>query len=308
MLSRVFKSKNISNFVCNSTVPGIEVCHFSIPYHKEKISVDFNEIVSEHSFEIFFCYKGNLLINKTDKQTISIQKNEAILISNIHCINNIDINDEIEGVLVSVNPLKAEESLFAICRIIGNWDLNIDIILKYINKVGNCVVIKNNSWLFSVFSSLENLDNREQDCYCIWKSIELLYMLSSQIIQPKYLGGLKNSRQMSERINDICFYIELHLDEKITIEMLCQKFHLSSTSLKREFKNIYGQPIHSWILEKRMKKASELLKFSSMTILQVAQSVGYSGLSQFNVAFKKYYDCTPLKYKKMSKNVNFGLI
>lgn len=93
-----------------------------------------------------------------------------------------------------------------------------------------------------------------------------------------------------------------NLDKKITIEKLSHRFYLSSTSLKKHFLRVYGQPVHKWILKKLMEKAAELLQFSSMTILQIAQGVGYTGLSQFNVTLKKYFNSTQGQYRNMSNS------
>ena len=66
-----------------------------------------------------------------------------------------------------------------------------------------------------------------------------------------------------------------------------------------------GCPFHKWLLQQRMAKAVELLRHSSMSILEVAQSVGYEGVSQFNVVFKRIYGVTPSRYRKMSDTGDF---
>jgi len=38
-----------------------------------------------------------------------------------------------------------------------------------------------------------------------------------------------------------------------------------------------------------------------MPIQQIAQAVGYEGMSQFNAAFKREYGMTPGQYRKMSE-------
>ena len=101
--------------------------------------------------------------------------------------------------------------------------------------------------------------------------------------------------------------MELHLDEKLTIDSLCRRFYLSPTTFKKYFRSVYDQPVHNWLLQKRMEKAGELLRYSSMTVLEIAQAVGYSSLSQFNVVFKKCYTCTPRQYRNRSDSVDFCL-
>lgn len=104
-------------------------------------------------------------------------------------------------------------------------------------------------------------------------------------------------------------YLEgiLNLDEKITIDYLCHKFYISPTTFKKYFRSIRGQPVYTWLSHKRMEKAAELLRCSSMTVLDVAQAIGYASLSQFNVAFKRHFNCTPRQYRNRSDSIGFCL-
>ena len=48
------------------------------------------------------------------------------------------------------------------------------------------------------------------------------------------------------------------------------------------------------------REAAELLRDSSLSVLGVAQSVGYGSASQFSAAFHRQYGMTPAMYRKMS--------
>ena len=47
----------------------------------------------------------------------------------------------------------------------------------------------------------------------------------------------------------------------------------------------------------RMKKARAMLKSSSMTVENIALSVGYQNVEHFNRLFKKAYDMTPVQFR-----------
>ena len=85
------------------------------------------------------------------------------------------------------------------------------------------------------------------------------------------------------------------------------KFYISPTTFKKYFRSIRGQPVYTWLSHKRMEKAAELLRCSSMTVLDVAQAIGYASLSQFNVAFKRHFNCTPRQYRNRSDSIGFCL-
>ena len=96
-------------------------------------------------------------------------------------------------------------------------------------------------------------------------------------------------------------YIQTHLSDKLTIAFLCKQFSLSPTFLKEGFRRTYGMPIHSFLVQQRLRRAQELICTTRMPIQQIAQAVGYEGMSQFNAAFKREYGMTPGQYRKMSE-------
>ena len=97
--------------------------------------------------------------------------------------------------------------------------------------------------------------------------------------------------------------MEEHLSEKITIIQLSRMLSVSPTYLKAEFRRIHGMSIHRWLMELRMRRAEELICCTDQPIYQIAQEVGYEGMSQFSTVFKKHYGVTPGQFKKMSKTI-----
>ena len=89
-----------------------------------------------------------------------------------------------------------------------------------------------------------------------------------------------------------------HLEEPLTIPQLAARFHLSGTMLKTCFRQIYGQPIHRYLLEQRMIKAAKLLSETQMTVLQVAEAVGYDSYKNFSRVFKEAVGVTPADYRR----------
>ena len=50
-----------------------------------------------------------------------------------------------------------------------------------------------------------------------------------------------------------------HLSDKLTIAFLCKQFSLSPTFLKEGFRRAYGMPIHSFLVQQRLRRAQELI-------------------------------------------------
>ena len=71
--------------------------------------------------------------------------------------------------------------------------------------------------------------------------------------------------------------------------------------IKRRLSRAYGVPVHRFLIQQRLQRARELIRTTRMPIQQIAQSVGYEGMSQFSAAFKQAYGTTPGRYRKMSE-------
>lgn len=90
-------------------------------------------------------------------------------------------------------------------------------------------------------------------------------------------------------------YINKNLKECLEIDLLADKFELSKHYLMRKFKRQTGHSIHSYIIQKRLMLAIELMKNNSCMYI-IAEESGFNEYSTFVRAFKKYYEVSPKKY------------
>ncbi|MBO9565798.1 MAG: helix-turn-helix transcriptional regulator [Niastella sp.] len=92
--------------------------------------------------------------------------------------------------------------------------------------------------------------------------------------------------QEIERLNLAARIIEERMREPLTINQLAAKVKLSEVKLKSGFKQVYGIPPYTYLLEVRMKKA-KLMLLAEEPIKAIAMTVGYKNESNFCKAFKK---------------------
>lgn len=165
---------------------------------------------------------------------------------------------------------------------------------------GGCAVEGPTDWSRAAFANLSRLPQSERPRWCVWKSVELLYLLCNPEKQAEDAVPILN-RELSRTLAETCRYMEEHLDEPLTIPVLSRHACLSATTFKEGFRRLYGMPVHTWLRQIRMKHAADLLRSSSLSVLAVAQSVGYGSSSQFAAAFRQQYGMTPAMYRKMSE-------
>ena len=92
---------------------------------------------------------------------------------------------------------------------------------------------------------------------------------------------------------DIHRVVEENYTSPISLDELAYLSGRSLSSFKREFQDIYGEPPARWIREKRLAKAHEMLRSSSLSVADVAYSLGFENPTHFSRIFKQQYGYAP---------------
>jgi AraC-like DNA-binding protein len=109
--------------------------------------------------------------------------------------------------------------------------------------------------------------------------------------------------EYDERIAAILDYINTNLKEDLSIETLASKFYISKYFLMHKFKADTGYTLHGYIQQKRLIKASDLIK-KGKPITEVYLDCGFGDYSSFIRAFKKTFNLSPRDYYKTTKQMD----
>ena len=110
---------------------------------------------------------------------------------------------------------------------------------------------------------------------------------------------LQNPEEQGDRtITGIIKYLQEHLTEEISLNILSEKFHLSPQYISQLFKNEIGVNFLAYLTNIRMEKAKKLLISTSLSIGEVSVDCGYGDYRVFTKAFKKLEGCTPSQYRR----------
>ncbi|MCI8591374.1 MAG: metalloregulator ArsR/SmtB family transcription factor [Lachnospiraceae bacterium] len=102
-------------------------------------------------------------------------------------------------------------------------------------------------------------------------------------------------------VREIHDHLLLHMERRTTIEELARQYLINPTTLKADFKSVYGTSLAAHVKEHRMEQAARLLRESDMSIAEIAQAVGYDSQSKFTVAFKSFFQTLPRDYRKKTQ-------
>ena len=280
-------------------MPGVEVCTFHMDEDSFDSAVSLSVRTAPRHYELLFCCTGSLVLRRQGAMT-TVEARNVMLLSDCTPILSAQITAPINGVLLTINGPVAGSAETTLACLMDDLEVNTRYVLSEMDKRGGCAIFRTAPWARSLFAALDTLPDEEKGRYSFLKTVELLYLLCSEnhLLQEERTLPAPDS-YLSSTEAEIRAYMETHLDEKLTIEALSRQFHISPTAFKSCFRRMYGQPVHRWLQSCRMKKAAELLQTSPMTVLQIAQAVGYEGASQFNSAFKRQFGVTPRQHKKM---------
>lgn len=91
--------------------------------------------------------------------------------------------------------------------------------------------------------------------------------------------------------------IQQNVYANLTIKELALLTHLSESSFKRKFKEVFDKSPKKYLTEKKVKRAAELLKSSKDRVSEIAYDVGFDSVSTFNRNFTSFFGKSPSDYR-----------
>lgn len=115
----------------------------------------------------------------------------------------------------------------------------------------------------------------------------------------KYCLLVKNYVHLdySKSTKNVIAYIELHLDEELSLNQLATHFQKNASALSNTFRKETGQTLTNFIQQTRIQEALRLFNSTDMSVSEVALAVGYQDFSYFSKLFSKIVGVSPRTYK-----------
>lgn len=123
---------------------------------------------------------------------------------------------------------------------------------------------------------------------------ELLVLLMKDSWNPDTVEVVGKRNQLAE----IKEYIDANFASPISLAFLANKFYINKTYLSEIFKEQYGIGMNEYLIEKRITKVKEMLRFTNMTTEAISWEVGINGAAYLSRIFKKVEGISPAEYRK----------
>ena len=126
---------------------------------------------------------------------------------------------------------------------------------------------------------------------CSGLLITILGLMSRCVSTQKFIN--KPNNLIEQIIGDI----HANPQETFVINDIAKKFSISANHLIREFKKTTGLTPSQYMIEFRLKKAQELLRFSTYSLNEISELLGYQSYSYFSRIFKKHIGISPIDFR-----------
>ena len=138
-----------------------------------------------------------------------------------------------------------------------------------------------------------------QPLFCETLLYGRLIELLLKIAEHNKSTGSKNDEK-TERIKR---YIDTFYMNSVTLESLSEAVGYSKFHLSRFF-TASNSSFTDMLNARRIKAAETMLRNENTPVTQIAMNVGFSSITTFNRAFRKYKDCTPTQFREMYREGN----
>jgi AraC-like DNA-binding protein len=271
--------------------PGIVVAKVDISSYQYSPGI----VKSRNALEINHCWAGRVECRMKDGCLQYVGEGDIFLrLLQNHC-DNIELPlGYYQGLVITID-LDAVPTQWE--SILPGMPNNICQTLERFFLYDECFMIQSKEQIKHIFSGMYSAPGAARGAYYRLKIMELLLYL--YYFDPASEKQVRiYARQQVEIVKQIQKHITEQLSYRFTIEELAREYCISTTALKKHFKDLYGQSLAAFMKEYRIRKAAVLLCETEQSIADISVSVGYESQSKFTVAFKDILKVTPLEYRK----------
>ncbi|GER58756.1 AraC family transcriptional regulator [Patiriisocius marinus] len=255
----------------------------------------FKRDVNSNNIQFHFCVKGSAyFIFNEGNYKLPIPENGSLLLYNPQRDLPIEVSVAANSWVVSVLlPIKKFHTLFS-------TEANYISFLSGENKdrkyYKDAIISPSMAIVLNQLMNY-NLHPSVKPLYFKGKAYELLslYFNREEDVDVEQCPFLVDELNVA-KIKKAKQIIISRMAEPPTLQELSDEIQLPLNKLKEGFKQVYGDPVFSFLFDYKMEVSRQLLATGSYNVNEVGLKVGYSTASHFIAAFKKKFGTTPKKF------------
>ncbi len=155
------------------------------------------------------------------------------------------------------------------------------------------------------FTNIKNADTEFKRIYKKWfqndashisSCMSILYELYASLIRSEISNYLPSSKRepFEAAVKEIQ---NSYTNEELSVADLAASAQMSEVHFRRLFKKIYKMSPQQYIMSLKITRAKEMLEYSSYTISEISNLLGFSDPCYFSRVFREKTDYTPTEYR-----------
>ncbi len=128
------------------------------------------------------------------------------------------------------------------------------------------------------------------------KLVSLLTLLMEESWNPHAEGHDAGKKRNLQGIKE---YLDGHYQEKVSLDDLAELFFINKFYLTRIFKEQFGISVTNYLLQVRITHAKQLLRFSDLSVEEIARECGMNDANYFSRMFRKIEGTSPGEFRRM---------
>ena len=256
-------------------------------------------IQHNHSFvELNYMYSGSC-VQYIDDMKIILKQGQLLLMDKdtAHSIDKLEKEDILINILIKNESISTE----ILNKMVKSKNLIFDFLLNASNLTNNhhhymILETENNETIQFLLQQMIS-DYFIPNAYSVQKlklMLPLLFIELSKQLEEQAIAQIDPSQK---EIMEILLYIDNNY-QNISLEHLANHFGYNKNYLCNKIKAVTHHSFLELLEKKRLKMAIYYLQNEQYTIEQIAYLIGYESPASFFKLFKKYYQMTPLQFKK----------
>jgi AraC-like DNA-binding protein len=115
---------------------------------------------------------------------------------------------------------------------------------------------------------------------------------------PREDGGAPRGGLATWQERRAIAYMDERLDQSFPVSAVADACGLSVNHFSRAFRRSMGKPPHRWLLDRRIDRARELLRDTSLTLADIALACGFAEQSHFTRVFTRTVGMPPGAWRR----------
>ncbi len=280
-----------AELVTHKIFPGVELCFASVHMNALKLNSHPRGVL----IEIDHCREGRLEHHLGDELFYLCPGDLSVTLCTGNERHYSFPLSHYHGIGITVDTGIAPENFSSFLRDVDACPLEIG---RRLCPNGESFVLRRDARIEHIFSELYSVPEKYERGYLKLKVLELLLFLGDTEPVSHGISAVAVSQSGANLAKTVADHLSHRLSDRVTLDELSTRFHVSKTHLQNCFKSVYGVPICSYTRILKMQAAGAVLTHTDRTVMDIASELGYTNASKFSAVFSQVMGESPAEYRK----------